>query len=219
MAIIPHTPASGRFPKERSSNRVQRLLRRSLWAIVTLTVVIVLALWLFLSNLDRNALRDQLTELASSGSGYQVAVKGPFEIRFFPTPRLRAEQVSLTSPQTPNEPFAEVQEVTLSIDLLSSLFEQDLILGTATLSGTEITLVERTDGTGNWLPTPTSPPSPSVKKEASRSVTASGPPLMPKALVVTNLEGFHASRGAFLCGGVQGHPVEHALHSRARPTG
>ena len=44
MAIIPHTPASGRFPKERSSNRVQRLLRRSLWAIVTLTVVIVLAL-------------------------------------------------------------------------------------------------------------------------------------------------------------------------------
>ena len=166
---------------------MQRLLRRALWAILTLAVGLGLAAWLFVSSLDRKTLRDQFTNLASTASGYHVAVNGPFEIQFFPTPRLRAEQISLTSPQTPQQPFAQVREVTLSIDLLSSLFRQDLVLGTATLSGADMTLIERDDGTGNWSPAPTTPSSPTIKKDPSNSMTAGAPPLMPKTLVVTNL--------------------------------
>ena len=167
---------------------MQRLLRRALWAMLTLILAVALAVWLVISNLDPNTLRDQFTNLASTASGYQVAVNGPFEIRVFPTPQLRAEQVSLTSPQTPGQPFAQVREVTLSIDLLSSLFRQDLVLGTATLSGTDITLIERDDGTGNWSPAPPSPSSPTIKKEPSDSVPTSAPPLLPKTLAITNLK-------------------------------
>ena len=151
--------------------------------LVGLVVVgaIVLALWL--SMTDTSALRDRLAAELSTASGYTITAQGKMNFEVLPHPGVSVEDIRVENPLLPGKnPLAQATRIEVDIELLQSLQQGEIVLGTVRLSDADVWLHRNEKGQINWTPATAAP-------EAPPKTSGAFPlQLTPQHLAVQNFE-------------------------------
>ncbi|HIL80089.1 MAG TPA: AsmA family protein [Myxococcales bacterium] len=159
-------------PQSRPKKEVSRLegveaVRRIAWFLIAGLAVAGIALGVWITSIDRVALRDTLASNLSKATGYPIQVRGPLRFRLLPHPGVSVSKVRVASPVHPsNNPLAKATQIDVEIDLLASLRQRILILGSVRIRDAEFWLERNEHGQENWIVPP--PPTPNAPEGSSR---------------------------------------------------
>jgi hypothetical protein len=105
---------------------------------------------------DWGQYRDDLEAYGSKLTGRKVAITGPIQVRFFPWPRLTADQVTVANPEGFGSPqFVAADQVVVQLTL-GALMNGTIQVESIDVDAPRISLVRRKDGAVNWHLTPES---------------------------------------------------------------
>jgi uncharacterized protein involved in outer membrane biogenesis len=115
--------------------------------IVTLLIAAAIVLYL---TFDPNDYKDYLADWVTERTGRTFAIDDDLELTFFPWLGVTTGNVSLGNrAEFGNEPFAAIDELTVSVQLLP-LLRRQVEIGTVRLDGLELNLATTEDGVNNW---------------------------------------------------------------------
>ena len=128
-------------------------LRRIVGGVVAALCIAVLALGVWFASVDTARLKAALAAELSEASGYPIAMRGDLELRLLPQPGLRIEDIRIESPlQGEGHPLAKAGRIEIGIDLLGSIQERVLMVGSLQLHDVEAWLYRDAKGQANWSP-------------------------------------------------------------------
>jgi AsmA protein len=142
--------------------RALKLVGIVLVGLVSLTVVVLLAVRLFV---DPNDYKARIARTVKDSTGRELTLAGPIKLAVFPRIALELGPASLGNPPGFGaEPFAAVQHVALRVRLLP-LLRKELQIAHIEIDGLDLRLLKNAAGQGNWQdfagkkPAPASSPS------------------------------------------------------------
>ncbi|HZP11950.1 MAG TPA: AsmA family protein [Nevskiaceae bacterium] len=117
-------------------------------AFLALVIVASIALAMFF---DPNAFRGKISAEAKSETGRELTISGDIKLRFFPWLGVNVSQVKLgNAPGFGPEPFAEIGQAQVSVQLLPLLLHREIKASTITLEGLKLNLAKDAKGHSNW---------------------------------------------------------------------
>ncbi|MBF6622692.1 MAG: AsmA family protein [Pseudomonas stutzeri] len=113
-------------------------------------LLLFVALGFALTHLfDPNDYKDEIRELARSKAGLELDIRGDIGWSLFPWLGLELHDTTLASASTPQQPFADLRMLGLSVRVLP-LLSREVQMSDITLNGLNLTLARDESGKGNW---------------------------------------------------------------------
>ena len=113
-------------------------------------LLIIVALGFALTHLfDPNDYKDEIRQLARDKANLELTLKGDIGWSLFPWLGLELHDTTLASVRTPEQPFADLRMLGLSVRVLP-LFSREVQMSDITLNGLNLTLTRDEKGRGNW---------------------------------------------------------------------
>jgi uncharacterized protein involved in outer membrane biogenesis len=125
--------------------------RKILIAIVAVPVLVLVAglLYLWLGNLGW--LRAPIEREVGEALGRELTIAGGFHVKALPSPRLVAEDITLSDPDWSDEPaMVHVDRLELAVGLWSLIHRSPLIVRDLQVDGTRVRLETDEEGRANW---------------------------------------------------------------------
>jgi len=113
-------------------------------------LLILVALGFALTHLfDPNDYKDEIRELARERAGLELNIKGDIGWSLFPWLGLELHDTTLASARTPEQPFADLRMLGLSVRVLP-LLRREVQMSDITVNGLNLMLARDEQGHGNW---------------------------------------------------------------------
>jgi AsmA protein len=129
-------------------NRPAKIL---LWLLAAIAALFAIAAIAFLFLFDPNNFKDDVERAAEESTGRELHIDGDVSVQIFPWLAVEIGEVRLgNAPGFGDEPFAAIDSVTLSVQLMPLVFQRQVVVGTAEIDGLQLNLAVRADGTDNW---------------------------------------------------------------------
>jgi AsmA protein len=130
---------------------MKTVVRFLLWfvgALVALGLLLIIALQIFI---DPNDYRDEIETAVNDATGRTLSIEGDLGLQFFPCCGIQLGPLMLSNPPGfGDENFLEVDNASVSVQVLPLLLSQELVVGQVGLDGPELVLISKADGTNNW---------------------------------------------------------------------
>ena len=144
-------------------------------------LLIIVALGFALSHLfDPNDYKDEIRQIARDKAHIELTLNGDIGWSLFPWLGLELHDASVATLAAPNQPFADLQMLGLSVRVLP-LLRKEVQMSDVRVEGLNLRLTRDKDGHGNWQdigqPAPatasTIPAAAAPKPQTSRTASAS----------------------------------------------
>ncbi|MFV0454201.1 MAG: AsmA family protein [Pseudomonas sp.] len=127
---------------------------KALGKILGLTILglllVIVALGFALTHLfDPNDYKDEIRQLARDKAGLELQINGDIGWSLFPWLGLELHETTLASTRTPQQPFADLGMLGLSVRVMP-LLRREVQMSDITVQGLNLTLNRDENGTGNW---------------------------------------------------------------------
>ncbi len=127
--------------------KLLKIVGAGVGAIVTLLIAAVIVLYL---TFDPNDYKGYLADWVTERTGRTFAIDDDLELTFFPWLGVTTGNVRLGNlAEFGDEPFAAIDELTVSVQLMP-LLRRQVEIGTVRLDGLELNLATTEDGANNW---------------------------------------------------------------------
>jgi len=127
-----------------------KALGKILGLVILGLLLLLVALGFALTHLfDPNDYKDEIRELARNKAGLELNIAGDIGWSLFPWLGLELHDTTLASARTPQQPFADLRMLGLSVRVLP-LFSREVQMSDITLNGLNLTLARDENGKGNW---------------------------------------------------------------------
>lgn len=134
----------------RISDKMKKLIKWSLQAAVLMMLLTVLLMLAISLLFDPNDFKHHVTEFVQQKTGHQFEIKGPVELRWFPSAGLQLSGVELnTSQDAEGHPLFTAASLGLEVNLWA-LLEHQVRIDELTLKQPVLNLVSDQKGQGNW---------------------------------------------------------------------
>jgi AsmA protein len=149
-----------------------KALGKILGLVILGLLLLIVALGFALTHLfDPNDYKDEIRTLARDKAGLELNIAGDIGWSLFPWLGLELHDTTLASVQTPEQPFADLRMLGLSVRVLP-LLSREVEMSDITLNGLNLTLNRDEKGRGNWegvgrLDTSETPPGATPPAEAA----------------------------------------------------
>ncbi|MCQ4294481.1 AsmA family protein [Pseudomonas stutzeri] len=114
-----------------------------------LLLILVAAGFALTHLFDPNDYKDEIRELARSKAGLELDIKGDIGWSLFPWLGLELHETTLASAQTPEQPFADLRMLGLSVRVMP-LLSREVQMSDIKVNGLNLTLNRDEKGRGNW---------------------------------------------------------------------
>ncbi len=122
-----------------------------LWLLAAIAALFAIAAIAFLFLFDPNDFKDDVERVVEESTGRELHIDGDVSVQIFPWLAVEIGEVRLGNAQGfGDEPFAAIDSVTLSVQLMPLIFQRQVVVGTAEIDGLQLNLAVRADGTDNW---------------------------------------------------------------------
>lgn len=125
-------------------------LKRFLIALVAVLVLSIGALVIGPGFVDWNKYKPQILTQLQAATGHDYAIGGPLEFAVLPYPRLRIQDLTVSSPGGKGEPLLALKEAAVSVDLLP-LLKGKVVVSSVLLVEPRIEVSIGADGTPSWM--------------------------------------------------------------------
>ena len=171
---------------------------KALGKILGLTILglllVIVALGFALTHLfDPNDYKEEIRQLARDKAGLELQINGDIGWSLFPWLGLELHETTLASTRAPQQPFAELRMLGLSVRVLP-LLRREVQMSDISIQGLNLTLSRDENGIGNWegvgqppeqdAPTDAEPP---PTAEPERAEKADAKPARPLRLDIDSL--------------------------------
>lgn len=127
-----------------------KALGKILGLVILGLLLLIVALGFALTHLfDPNDYKDEIRALARDKAGLELNIDGDIGWSLFPWLGLELHDTTLASVRTPQQPFADLRMLGLSVRVLP-LFSREVQMSDITLNGLNLTLARDENGRGNW---------------------------------------------------------------------
>ncbi|WP_404438787.1 AsmA family protein [Stutzerimonas chloritidismutans] len=127
-----------------------KALGKILGLVILGLLLLIVALGFALTHLfDPNDYKDEIRALARDKAGLELSIDGDIGWSLFPWLGLELHDTTLASARTPDQPFADLRMLGLSVRVLP-LFSREVQMSDITLNGLNLTLARDENGRGNW---------------------------------------------------------------------
>lgn len=127
-----------------------KALGKILGLVILGLLLILVALGFALTHLfDPNDYKDEIQQLARERAGLELTINGNIGWSLFPWLGLELHETTLASAQTPEQPFADLRMLGLSVRVMP-LLRREVQMSDITVNGLNLTLVRDENGHGNW---------------------------------------------------------------------
>ncbi|AHL77317.1 cell envelope biogenesis protein AsmA [Stutzerimonas stutzeri] len=127
-----------------------KALGKILGLVILGLLLLIVALGFALTHLfDPNDYKDEIRELARDKAGLELNIAGDIGWSLFPWLGLELHDTTLASVRTPQQPFADLRMLGLSVRVLP-LLSREVQMSDITLNGLNLTLDRDENGKGNW---------------------------------------------------------------------
>ncbi|MDX2351625.1 AsmA family protein [Stutzerimonas xanthomarina] len=127
-----------------------KALGKILGLVILGLLLLIVALGFALTHLfDPNDYKDEIRTLARDKAGLELNIAGDIGWSLFPWLGLELHDTTLASVQTPEQPFADLRMLGLSVRVLP-LLSREVEMSDITLNGLNLTLNRDEKGRGNW---------------------------------------------------------------------
>tara|TARA_R100001143_G_scaffold15560_2_gene17781 strand:+ start:5023 stop:7248 length:2226 start_codon:yes stop_codon:yes gene_type:complete len=127
-----------------------KALGKILGLVILGLLLLIVALGFALTHLfDPNDYKDEIRTLARDKVGLELNIAGDIGWSLFPWLGLELHDTTLASVQTPEQPFADLRMLGLSVRVLP-LLSREVEMSDITLNGLNLTLNRDEQGRGNW---------------------------------------------------------------------
>ena len=127
-----------------------KALGKILGLVILGLLLLIVALGFALTHLfDPNDYKDEIRALARDKAGLELDIGGDIGWSLFPWLGLELHDTTLASVRTPEQPFADLRMLGLSVRVLP-LFSREVQMSDITLNGLNLTLTRDEKGRGNW---------------------------------------------------------------------
>ena len=121
------------------------------WLIAGLAALFAVVAIAFLFFFDPNDFREDVERAAEESTGRELDIVGDVSLQIFPWLAVEIGEARLGNARGfGDEPFAAVESVTLSVQVLPLIFQRQVVVGTAEIDGLQLNLAARADGSDNW---------------------------------------------------------------------
>ena len=128
--------------------RLVKVISIFIAAIVGVGVLASVALYLFF---DANSFRDSISAAVKEETGRDLVIAGDIKLSVFPWVAVNVGRTELgNAAGFGEELFLSFDEAKLSVRLLPLIFQQEVKVGTASLSGLDVNLAVAANGSNNW---------------------------------------------------------------------
>ncbi len=117
--------------------------------ILGLLLIVVAAGFALTHLFDPNDYKDEIRDLARSKAGLELNIGGDIGWSLFPWLGLELHETTLASVQTPDQPFADLRMLGLSVRVMP-LLHREVQMSDITVNGLNLTLSRNEQGRGNW---------------------------------------------------------------------
>ena len=118
-------------------------------AILGLLLLIVALGFALTHFFDPNDYKDEIRELARNKAGLELDIRGDIGWSLFPWLGLELHDTTLASSRTPEQPFADLRMLGLSVRVMP-LLRREVQMSDITLNGLDLKLARDENGAGNW---------------------------------------------------------------------
>lgn len=118
-------------------------------AILGLLLLIVALGFALTHFFDPNDYKDEIRQLARDKAGIELNIAGDIGWSLFPWLGLELHETTLASARTPDQPFADLRMLGLSVRVMP-LLSRELQMSDITLNGLNLMLARDEQGRGNW---------------------------------------------------------------------
>lgn len=127
-----------------------KALGKILGLVILGLLLLIVALGFALTHLfDPNDYKDEIRALARDKAGLELNIAGDIGWSLFPWLGLELHDTTLASVRTPQQPFADLRMLGLSVRVLP-LFSREVEMSDITLNGLNLILARDENGRGNW---------------------------------------------------------------------
>ena len=125
-----------------------KILKISLYVILALVLLVVVAAAIFAFTFDPNRYKDDIQRLVKERTGRNLELKGPLELAFYPSLGAKVSGVALSERAT-SQQFLSLDSAHASVALLP-LVRGEMIVDRVRLSGLKAQVVKNKDGSFNF---------------------------------------------------------------------
>ncbi len=127
-----------------------KALGKILGLVILGLLLLIVALGFALTQFfDPNDYKDEIRELARNKAGLELDIRGDIGWSLFPWLGLELHDTTLASVQSPEQPFADLRMLGLSVRVMP-LLSREVQMSDITLNGLNLTLSRDENGKGNW---------------------------------------------------------------------
>lgn len=127
-----------------------KALGKILGLVILGLLLLIVALGFALTHLfDPNDYKDEIRDLARDKAGLELNIAGDIGWSLFPWLGLELHDTTLASVRTPQQPFADLRMLGLSVRVMP-LLSREVQMSDITLNGLNLTLARDENGKGNW---------------------------------------------------------------------
>ena len=127
-----------------------KALGKILGLVILGLLLLIVALGFALTHLfDPNDYKDEIRELARDKAGLELNIAGDIGWSLFPWLGLELHDTTLASVRTPDQPFADLRMLGLSVRVMP-LLSREVQMSDITLNGLNLMLARDENGKGNW---------------------------------------------------------------------
>jgi len=127
-----------------------KALGKILGLVILGLLLLIVALGFALTHLfDPNDYKDEIRELARDKAGLELNIAGDIGWSLFPWLGLELHDTTLASVRSPQQPFADLRMLGLSVRVLP-LLRREVQMSDITLNGLNLTLARDENGRANW---------------------------------------------------------------------
>lgn len=127
-----------------------KALGKILGLVILGLLLLIVALGFALTHLfDPNDYKDEIRALARDKAGLELNIDGDIGWSLFPWLGLELHDTTLASVRTPQQPFANLRMLGLSVRVMP-LLSREVQMSDITLNGLNLTLARDENGRGNW---------------------------------------------------------------------
>ncbi|MCJ0972143.1 AsmA family protein [Pseudomonas sp. PS1] len=127
-----------------------KALGKILGLVILGLLLLLVALGFALTHLfDPNDYKDEIRELARDKAGLELNIAGDIGWSLFPWLGLELHETTLASVETPDQPFADLRMLGLSVRVMP-LLRREVQMSDITVNGLNLMLARDEQGRGNW---------------------------------------------------------------------
>lgn len=131
---------------------MRKIIKYGVTGLVSFIFLLVIAVLALPQLIDPNLLKSQITKAVKDSTGRELTINGDIKWTFMPGFTLQVEQAQLSNPShfADQMPFASIQKLELSVEIMPLLLSRKVIMHELVLDTANIHLTTLPNGQNNW---------------------------------------------------------------------